>query len=155
MEDEYSSDVNSFIGGHKQIIQQPIQLHSQLQTQQLQQQSQLPQSQMQEQIHYQQMQPQYYNQNFQPQYQTNSFIPKNEYLKSIDNFRVNFNTKENLLSVIVIVILFMLLSSNTFRKIISKLHFLNMVNSEYNITSLFTVGLVFAIIYTALKTFVF
>lgn len=131
MEDEYSSDVNMFVQGNEAgpDLNQP-------QTQQIPQISPIPQMQ-------------------QPMMmQQSDMYPIQSYFKPIQNFG-NFNNKENALSVIVITVLFMLFASHNFRKIISGIPFLNMLNGDYNITSLFIVGLVFAIIYTTLKFFVF
>lgn len=153
MEDEYSSDINTFIGNNNQIPPHTPQIYNpqippiynpqipQIQ----QQQSQIYNPQL-ETIQQQQQQYQY------PQPTMNTDY---RYFKPMENFSFKFNTKENILSVIVIVILFMLFASHNFRKVVSGLSFLNMVNSDYNLTSLFIVGLIFAIIYNALKLFMF
>ena len=149
MEDEYSSDISSFIGGNnikqeqnKQIFsQQPYNPQIPIMEQQAQQVYQQP-------VYHQQGQPIYH----QPQASMNNDY---RYLKPMEHFGNKFNTKENVLSVLVIVILFMVFASHNFRRLIGGLSFLNMVNGDYNLTSLFAMGLVFAIIYTSLKIFIF
>lgn len=147
MEDEYSSDITAFMSGmeNNQVQQQispPIHQHPTQSQPQLQQQTcpiynpQIP--------HMSQL-PQIYQ-------QANM---NNEYFKQMEHFGIKFNTRENVLSVIVIVILFMLLASNSFKKIVGGISFLNMINGEYSLTSLFIIGFIFAIIYNSLKLFIF
>ena len=76
---------------------------------------------------------------------TMPFVPKIE----------SFNSKENLQSVVIIIVLFMILSSGTFKNIISPFGFFKIENGNYTFTTLFLVGLLFAILYVISKTFLF
>lgn len=144
MEDEYSSDINAFMSGTENT-KEPQQISPQIN-------QHVPQNQPQLQ---QQICPMYNTQipHMSQIYQQANM--NNEYFKQMENFGIKFNTRENVLSVIVIVILFMLLASHSFKKIVGGLSFLNMVNGEYSLTSLFIIGFIFAIIYNFLKMFIF
>lgn len=142
MEDEYSSDVNMFVNNGNNNMPPPPQMQQPVMNQQPD------------------MPPQMFRQQFQP----NSFNMYNQHIPQsipqtpiMRNFNPidNFNTKENVLSVLVIVILFMIFASQNFRKLLSGIPIANMINGEYNFATLFIVGIVFALIYTGIKLFVF
>lgn len=143
MADEYSSDVNMFIkNGNYEPTQIPeMQPPPQMQPPQMQQ------------APMQQMPPMYNN---TPMMMPPTNMGNDQFhFKPMEYFGFNFNAKENILSILVIVILFMLFASQNFKKLLAGLPFTGMINGEYNITTLFVIGLAFAIIYNVIKMFAF
>ena len=67
----------------------------------------------------------------------------------------SFNAKESIQSVVVIVVLFMILASGTFKNLISPIGFFRVENGNYTFLTLLIVGLLFAVLYTILKLFLF
>lgn len=141
MDDEYSTDISSL----QQTPQMP----------QMQSQQQMPQMQS--------SNPMYnYPPNFQPGqspgYITDCskpppsvFEPKAN-LFSFGSQIEHFSTKENIQSVIIIIILFMILASGFFKKLVYPVSFIKISeNGEYSILSLFILGLSFAILFMILK----
>lgn len=143
MEDDYSSDVSMFVGGGNN--QQAMQQQQQMQQQQMM----MPPPSMQG---GQQMSPMF---NYVPQTMPPT-ANVNHYFNPMENFGSNFNTKENILSVLVIVVLFAIFASQPLKQFISGLPFAGMSpGGDYPFVILLAVGLVFAIIYNVIKLFLF
>lgn len=71
-----------------------------------------------------------------------------------DKLNMNNNGKEYLLTIVIIASLFVLFSSKTFRGLLEKVPFLNMINGEYNLISMAIIGVLFSIIYLIARVYI-